>query len=51
MNIFIVWICFALLVFAISILILRWAFRINDIVKGLERIASLLENQEGNAPR
>jgi hypothetical protein len=43
---FILWFCFALLCFAISVLILRWAFRINDIVEHLDEICNLLKNQK-----
>jgi hypothetical protein len=34
----------AILLFAISVLILRWAFRINHIVQKLDRIVNQLES-------
>ena len=38
---------FLILVIAITVAISRWVFRINDIVKRLDKIIELLTNKKG----
>jgi hypothetical protein len=45
---FILWFCFAFFCFAISVLILRWAFRINTIVERLDKITERLDDIVNN---